>query len=251
MKATASQKIRIGIFTILGFVILLAGLFAIGSKQNIFGRTFIVHGVFRNINGLQIGNNVRFAGINAGTVSGITIVNDSSVEITMTIKEKVHPYFKTDATASIGSDGLMGDKLVNISPGPVGNKVLADGGRINTVPPVEFDKIIDRFAHVADNAETITSSLADIATQVKSGKGSIGRLIYSDTLERGLERTVRSAHATINAAHETVITAKKGVEGFQENMEAAKHNFLLRGFFKKKAKAERKAERRNEQQQQQ
>jgi phospholipid/cholesterol/gamma-HCH transport system substrate-binding protein len=240
MKATASQKIRIGIFTIAGFAILLGGLFVIGSKRNMFAKTFVIYGVFRNIGGLQIGNNVRFAGINVGTVKGINIENDTSVQVMMALKEKVHPFVKEDAMASIGTDGLMGDKLVNISPGHEGGRLIADGGRINAANAVEYDKIINKISHVADNAEIITASLAGIATQINSGKGSIGRLIYSDTLERGLERTVRSAHETINAAHATVNTAQKGVEGFQENMEAMKHNFLLRGYYKKKAKQERK-----------
>jgi len=236
MKATTSQKIKIGIFTLTGFVVFLAGIFTIGNKKDIFSNTFPIYGTFKNIGGLQIGNNVRFAGINVGTVANINIENDSTIRVSMRLKWKVHRFLKSDAMASIGTDGLMGDKLVNISPGAGSDKLLEKGGQIRTTDPVEYDKIVNKISQVADNAEVITSSLAGITSQINSGKGSIGRLIYSDSLEAGLEGTVKSAHETIKSAHETIKTAKKGVEGFNENMDAMKHNFLLRGYYKKQAK---------------
>ena len=241
MKVTVAQKIRIGLFTIIGLIALMAGLLVIGSKKNIFAETFTIYGTFKTVGGLQIGNFVRFSGIDVGTVTGINIENDSTVKVTMRLKENVHRFLKNDAMASIGNDGLMGDKLINISPGPVGDKRIENGGQIRTASPVEFDKIINKISRVADNAESITSSLAGIATQINSGKGSIGRLIYSDTLERGLEKTV-------NTAHETISAAKKGAEGFQENMTAMKHNILLKGFYKKKDRKERKEAKKQERQ---
>src|SRR5438105_4203587 len=117
MKATVSQKIRLGLFTIVAIMLFLAAIFVIGSKKNMFADTFTIYGTFKTISGLQVGNNVRFSGINIGTVADITILNDSTVRVAMRLREKVHKFVKTDATATIGSDGLMGDKLVNISPG--------------------------------------------------------------------------------------------------------------------------------------
>ena len=116
----------------------------------------------------------------------------------------------------------MGDKLVTISPGGNGEKLLTRGGHILTANPVDFDKIITKITHVADNAEIITASLASIANQISSGKGSIGKLIYTDDLQKGLVNTVNSAKTTMESA-------KKGTEGFAENMEALKHNFLAEG----------------------
>ncbi|MCD6010351.1 MAG: Mammalian cell entry related domain protein [Flavipsychrobacter sp.] len=242
MKTTVAQKAKIGIFTLVGIMIFIAAIFIIGSKRNMFGNTFNIYGTFKNVGGLQIGNNVRFAGIDMGTVEGINIVNDTTIKVTMRLKRKVLRHLKSDAMASIGSDGLMGDKLINISPGAAGDKPMVEGGEIQTVTPVEFDKIINRIAQVADNAEMITASLADIAGQVSSGKGSIGRLIYSDELERSLEKTVKSAHQTVRSA-------KEGVEGFKENMNAMKSNFLLKGYYKKKERRERKQREAQEQQQ--
>jgi len=239
MKTTAAQKAKIGIFTVVGFVILVIGIFVIGNKKNMFGDTFPIYGNFKNVGGLQVGNNIRFAGINVGTVEGITIINDTTVRVDMRLQHRVKPFLKKDAVASIGSDGLMGDKLVVIAPGVDGESIMGRDGQIMTTNPVDFDKIIGKVTHVVENAETVMSSLASISSEISGGKGSLGQLIYTDSLEQGLV-------GTVNAAHETMKSAEQGTEGFSENMTALKHNFLLKGYYKHQkkdaAKKERKAE---------
>ena len=162
------------------------------------------------------------------------------VRVDMRLQEKVKKFLKTDGVASIGSDGLMGDKLIVIAPGFNGEPLLANKAQIPTVSPVDFDKVIAKFTKIADNAEVITASLASISSQISGGKGSLGKLIYTDDLQRGLVGTVTSAQKTMESAKEAIGTVKKGVEGFSENMEAVKHNVLVRGYFKKKEKKARK-----------
>ncbi|MBS1687289.1 MAG: MCE family protein [Bacteroidetes bacterium] len=233
MKNSASQKIKIGIFTLVGLFLLVASVFLIGKRKTLFGNSFTINGTFKNVGGLQIGNNVRFVGINVGTVQNIKIISDTLALVTMRLDDKVRSHIKTNAVASISSDGLMGDKLVTITAGADNAPLIKEDGMIATVNPMELDKTVAKIAQIADNAEVITSALAGIATQVKSGKGSIGTLLYNDTLANNLKGTVKSAH-------EAVESVKKGTEGFSENMTALKHNFLLRGYFKKKKKAEEK-----------
>ncbi|MFI5196719.1 MAG: MlaD family protein [Chitinophagales bacterium] len=242
MKTTPSQKVRIGIFTLVGIGLLVTGIFIIGNKKNMFGDTFSIYGKYKNVGGLQIGNNIRFAGINVGTVEDITIENDSTVRVDMRLQSKVRPFLKKDAVASIGSEGLMGDKLITIAPGANGTALLGKGGQIMTIDPTGFDKIVNKFARVAENAEIITNSLASITSQISAGKGSIGKLIYTDSLEQGLV-------STVNAAHETMKSVKKGTEGFGENMTAMKHNFLFKGYYKHKAKNEQKKQKKEEREQ--
>jgi len=74
MKTTSGQKIKIGLFTLAGLAVLIIAIFLIGNKKGLFSTTFNVHGMFKNVNGLQIGNNARFAGINVGVVEDIQIV---------------------------------------------------------------------------------------------------------------------------------------------------------------------------------
>ncbi len=232
MKATASQKIKIGIFTFLGLVVLILGIFFIGNQKNLFSSTFGVYGTFKNVNGLQVGNNVRFAGINIGVVEDITIVNDSTVRVDLTLNNDVKKFIKTDSKLSIGSDGLMGDKLVVIAPGGIKSTTpVQDGGQLASVNPVDVDRIIKKLTRVADNAADMTEGLASIINKVNNGKGSIGRLLNNDKLSRDLEGTVRQAKTTIATVHKTSST-------LNEDLKAAQHNFLLKGFFKKKKKAQ-------------
>ncbi|HEY9197143.1 MAG TPA: MlaD family protein, partial [Mucilaginibacter sp.] len=129
MRTTAPQKIRIGLFAFAGLVILVLAVFFIGNRKGMFSSTFNVYGTFKNVSGLQVGNNVRFAGINVGVVEAINIVTDSSVRVDLTLNDKVKKFIKTDSKLSIGSDGLMGDKLVVLAPGGVTSKQeVQDGG---------------------------------------------------------------------------------------------------------------------------
>lgn len=233
MKSTTTQKIKLGIFTTIGILLLLVGIFLIGRNKNMFGKTFTLYGSFKNVGGLQTGNNVRFVGINIGTVESIEIISDSLAKVGIRLQQKVKPFIKRNAVASISSDGLMGDKLIVISSGSEAAPPIADGNTIKTVDPVEFDKVMGKISNVAENAEIITDQLAGIISQVNEGKGSIGKLLYSDSLANSLEGTVRDARQAVKSV-------KKGTEGFSENMEAVKHNFLLRGYFRKKEKAKQK-----------
>src|SRR4051794_1226118 len=117
MKTTPAQKIKIGLFTVAGILVFIFAIFFIGNQKSLFNSTIRVHGTFKNVNGLQVGNNVRFAGINVGVVEDIEIVTDSLVRVDLTINDDVKKFIKKDAKVSIGSDGLMGDKLVLIAPG--------------------------------------------------------------------------------------------------------------------------------------
>ncbi|QHS54926.1 MCE family protein [Mucilaginibacter sp. 14171R-50] len=231
MKTTSSQKIRIGAFTVVGMLILFLAVFYIGNQKSMFSSTFKVYGTFKNVNGLTVGNNVRFAGINVGVVESINIVTDSSVRVDLTLNNSVKKFIKTDSKMSIGSDGLMGDKLVVIAPGGVkSNTEVQEGNQLESVNPVDVDKIVTKLTKVADNAESLTGDLADIVAKINNGKGSIGRLLNSEQMAKDLEGTVKQAKTTIKGVHATTQT-------LNEDLKAAQNNFLLKGFFKKKEKA--------------
>jgi phospholipid/cholesterol/gamma-HCH transport system substrate-binding protein len=274
MKTTASQKIRIGLFTIIGILILVAGIFLIGKNKNMFGDTYRIYGTFNTVGGLQAGNNIRFAGINVGTVENISIISDTLVRVDMVLESDVKPFLKNTAIASIGSDGLMGDKLVMITAGTPTPTLLNDGQKIITVNPLDFDKTIARFTKVAENAEVLSGTLAGITTQLSQGKGSLGRLLYKDDLAIGLEGTVnnvrnitgslasvsseiksgrgsvgrliyndqlaKNLEATAANAEKTMATVNDAAFGFSENMKALQGNILFRGYFKRQAKAKEK-----------
>lgn len=271
MVTTTGQKVKIGIFTLAGILLFVAGIFIIGSKQNMFGDTFLIYGTFKNVGGLEVGNNIRFAGINVGTVEDIRIVSDTMIRVDMRMQKQVRPFLKADAMASIGSDGLMGDKLITIASGSANEvRLLASGSRIMTANPVDFDKVIGKFTNVADNADVIMRELAGMAVQIRQGNGTISKLLYTDDLSRSLEGTAANAQKitgslqgiaseirsgrgslgsliytdslsrglseVVTTANASMLTIQKAADGFGENMKALQGNYFLRGYFKRKAK---------------
>lgn len=229
MKTNLSQKVKTGIFVSIGIAIMLVIIFLIGSQKNLFGSNFIIHANFKNVSGLQVGNVVRFGGINVGSVNGINILNDTTVQVTLELKSSVKKFIKQDATANIGSDGLMGDKIIQVSAGTSAASIVKENSLINGKNPLSMDEVMVKLNAIATNAESMTSNLAAIVAKVNNGEGSLGRLINNDKLAKSLE-------GTINSTKQTVESIKKGAEGFSDNMQAVKSNFLLKGYFKKKEK---------------
>ena len=220
MNKKTGNSIKLGVFVTAGILLLIIGIYFIGQKQHLFSNVFRISGVFSNVNGLQVGNNIRFSGINVGTVENITIVSDTSVRVDMVLDTEVQKFIKNDAIAIIGSEGLMGNKTINIVPGSIEQESIKDQGTIKTIKPVNFDEILGQLNATTKNAALITDDLSTRMTSIRSGKGTIGKLFMDTTLAKDLDQTIRNLRG--------------GTKGFEENMDAAKHSFLLRGAFKKK-----------------
>jgi phospholipid/cholesterol/gamma-HCH transport system substrate-binding protein len=226
MKQKGGITWKLGIFVISGLVLLVLGLFFIGKQKNLFVSVFPLKAIFNNVSGLKSGNNIRFGGIVIGTVENIQLLTDTSVLVDMSIKSDVRKFIKQDATAGIGSDGLVGDRVVIISPGTRNQEPVRDNEVLSARSPVETEQILEGLKTSADNAALITQQLAEVAYKVNHGRGIISRLLGDSSLGNNLNATM--------------VNLKKGTAGLDENMEAAKHNFLLRGYFKKKKKEEDK-----------
>ncbi|NNC70807.1 MAG: MCE family protein, partial [Flavobacteriaceae bacterium] len=142
MKTTSSQRLRLGIFVIIGTLLFVAAVYLIGQQQHLFKKTFTISSYFQNVNGLQKGNNVRYSGINIGTVSTIEMVNDSTIRVAMSIDEKIISHIKKDAIATIGSDGLVGNIIVNIVPGNGKLNSISNGDIIESYSKIGADDIL-------------------------------------------------------------------------------------------------------------
>jgi phospholipid/cholesterol/gamma-HCH transport system substrate-binding protein len=222
-------KVRLGLFVAGGLMLFVLAIFIIGKQKNLFNPVYTLTSTFYNVSGLQVGNNIRFSGINVGTVDNITIINDSTVRVDMSIKVEVKKFIKTDSEVAIGSEGLIGDRLLIITQGSADATQAVAGQELPSKEPVETDAIMASLEVTAGNAEVITQQLAEIMTKINSGEGTLGKLIQDSTIAKNL--------------NQTIVNLKQSSKGLGENMEAAKHNFLFRGYFKKKEKkaAEKKA----------
>lgn len=321
MEKSISRNIRLGIFVLSGTIFLIVALYMIGNKRNLFSNTFSIRANFADVNGLTAGNNVRLSGIDVGTVKSVDIANDTSVTVTMIIEEKYHSYIKENSIAAIGTDGLMGNKLVNINVFPGKFPLVKEGDLLQTQQPIETDKIIRTLSLTNDNVKLITDDLkritqkidnsnslwallsdsitADnlrkaivsirvtgensavvvgdlrvIAKDIRNGKGTIGALITDTVLSGKVKQSivnvqmvsdkmavvtgdigtitsqVKSGQGTLGTLvmdttfvgnlNQSILNLKSGTAKFDENMDALKGSFLLRGYFRKKEKEKQK-----------
>lgn len=325
MKNTSSHKLRLGGFVILGTILFIAGVYLIGQRKEMFKKTFTISAYFQNVNGLQKGNNVRYAGIDIGTVRGITMINDSTIRIDMNIDEKIITHIKKDAIATIGSDGLVGNMIVNIVPGKGLETVISNGDTIESYSKIGTDDILSTLIVSSENAAILTADLLKITNAMTEGKGTLGVLLNDTIMAQELKQSVtnlktasRDAVNTINELNHIITSLKtnedtvlgmlindsisgkklksivhnfeassveiesvlnninavvddfnssegtfnyivkdtslvnslksslkninEGTDKFNQNMEALKHNFLTRGYFKKLERQEKREE---------
>jgi phospholipid/cholesterol/gamma-HCH transport system substrate-binding protein len=225
-RHTTKFKIRLGLFIAGGLMIFIVAVFIIGRQKNLFVPVFKLTTTFYNVSGLEVGNNIRFSGINVGTVDNISIINDSTVQVDMLIQKNVQQFIRTDCEAVIGSAGLIGDRILIISQGSSDVSLVKDGQHILSKEPIEMDAIMANLNVTVINAAIISSQLAAIMTKVNSGSGTLGRFLRDSTIAENI--------------NQTIVNLKKSSKGLDENMNAAKENFLFKGYFKRKAKAAEK-----------
>lgn len=327
MPAKAVSNVKLGIFVLAGLLFLILLLYMIGKNSNLFQASYVLKARLSNVQGLVVGNNVRFAGIETGTVKRISFVNDSIIEVTMLIDKKMINIIRNNAIVSIGTEGLVGNKVVNIiasgqqAPFAKEGDVLVSQKAVSTedmmatlsstnkdvaVIAAELKKTVQRINNsstlwtllndesiplsirasagnirtASGKAAGLLNELNTIVSNVKEGKGSVGALLTDssfannlgealieikavshradsiatslDNLVAGVQNDLNSGKGPIHALlKDTAIVVKlnasldniqKGTDGFNQNMEALKHNFLLRGYFKKLEKKQKEGQ---------
>ena len=192
MKNEISDKIKMGIFISLGLALFFAGIYFIGMRRQMFTGTFHINAVFNDVSGIQAGNNVRFSGVNIGTIENIKIISKTSVRVTMTIDENERKFITKDAEADITTEGLMGNKILVIIPGTNDSKEIENNDFIAAAEPVKIDDILSQLKKTGDNSARLTGDLSDIVGNIHSGKGTIGKLLMdSSYLKVPIENAVQ------------------------------------------------------------
>lgn len=316
MENATSKKISVGIFIIVGTILLITALYSVGKRQHLFSSNIQLKAIFTDVSGLQVGNNVRYSGVDVGTVGKIQMTAEGKITVEMSVDEKAAKFIKKNAVASIASDGLVGSMVVNLVPGEKKiSKMVVSGDYIQVRTKVTIDEIMETFSKTNESAVLITADLAKITHKIVEGKGSLGAILSDTLLENdlryavsGMKRTAEGASdavAKVNAIiskinydesaaavllsdpksrakiqnvfsnleksskdinkisqslddyvdeiksgkgslnyitkdetlvkniDSTIINVKGAAEKLNENMEALKHNFLFRGYFRK------------------
>jgi phospholipid/cholesterol/gamma-HCH transport system substrate-binding protein len=231
-----SRAARLGAFILLGFTILVSGIFIIGGKQYMFTSTYRLSAQFSSVAGLDSGAEVRVGGVHTGSVRSVELPSKPTDKITvwMDVERSAHNLIKQDSIATIETEGLLGNEYIAISFGSATGAEVADGGAIGTEPPLEMSDLMKKASGILDssqealtNVTQATASLSSISAKIDDGQGTVGALVNDKKLYTQLDQTTAGLR-------DTVIHAQAGVADFQENMEALKKNFLVRGFYKER-----------------
>ena len=229
-----SRAARVGVFIVATLAILVIGVFIIGSKQYLFSSTYQLKAQFDNVVGLDAGGDVRVGGVHSGTVRSIVLPHKPGEKVTvlMDLDRSTHEIIKQDSVATIETEGLLGNQYMAISFGSDGKADVRDGDIIASLPPLEMSDLLQKTSGILDssqqaikNATRATANLDSISAKIDGGQGTAGALVNDKQLYSNLEQTT-------SAMRDTVVQAQAGVTDFQENMEAMKHNFFMRGYFK-------------------
>ncbi|RYF81222.1 MAG: MCE family protein [Chitinophagaceae bacterium] len=217
MAKSAVNNTRLGVLVILGLVLLMAALYFVGQRQSLFGSTITLRVNFEKVSGLQEGNNVRFSGINVGSVKSITILHDTIVQVVMMVEEDAKKFIRKNSMVSIGSDGLMGNALLNIDAGSPDVPMVQNNDLLPAKVSVTMESMMETLQKTNVNAAHITDQLAKTVDGINKGEGTLGMLLKDQDLVLQLKETVASANkAAANTARFTsemngvIRDAKKG-----------------------------------------
>ncbi len=192
---------RLGIFVFLGTVLLVLAIFLIGDKKSLFVKSYHVKTYFSDVQGLKTGASVRLSGINVGSVEKIQLLADTTykVEVTLSIDKDLKKFIRLDSRASIETEGLIGSKIVSITPGSPNMSEVADGGIIKSKQPLSMTAIIEETQSIMAYMKGITKDFSEIVAKVNTGKGTIGKIINDDKLYYSSVRIMNSADTTLKS----------------------------------------------------
>jgi len=176
---------RLGIFIFLGTVLLVLSIFFIGNKEKLFSSTIEIKAYFSQIEGLKVGAPVRLSGYDIGSISGISFAHDDStakIEVKMRIDQSLKQFVRIDSEASIETEGLVGKKIITITPGSPSQAEVYQGTTIKSKSPVNVSKIIEQTEAIMSNIKDLTNNFSGIFAKINQGEGSIGRLVHDDQL---------------------------------------------------------------------
>lgn len=193
---SARKKILVGVFIVGAVLLFAAGLFLIGSRKQIFGRHFVAYADFDNIDTLTTGAKVRVSGMDAGEVTQITVPSgpSSNFRLQLKVDEKFRPIVRLDSVASIETEGMVGNKYVNIAKGSQNSPDYSAGATLPSREPVEMGDLMREGATIAKSANATINDLRK----------------RSDT-------AIRHVTALVTHVDDTVLASQKDVKAITAN----------------------------------
>lgn len=194
------KAIIVGIFLALGLVIFVVGILTLGGSQKTFSKNIHISAIFDDVAGLKKGNNVWFSGVKVGTISDVHFTGPSQVDVKMSIDETSRQYIHSNAGVHIGSDGLIGNKIIVIDGGSPQAPVVADGDVLQVEKLPSTDDIMNTLQMNNRNLLAITTDFKQLSHKILEGKGTVGALLADSVMGMQLRRSMQNLQAATQSA---------------------------------------------------
>lgn len=222
--STESNKrsIVVGIFVLLGILIFVAGVFVLGGQQKRFTKSVRVMAVFSDVAGLKAGNNVWFSGVKIGTIKRVKFFGTNQVEVDMDIEQSAQPYIRKDAQATISSDGLIGNKIVQIFGGSPKSEPIEENDRLKTQEALSSDKVLETLQENNQNLLRVTNDFKALVGNIRKGKGTVGAVLtdslVANNFKLAMENLQKASQNTVKVTGSVAtFAAKLGTKGTLAN----------------------------------
>lgn len=226
MNATPKKRaVIVGVFIFLGLVFLAAGVLAVGNLHSTFVRKIQVSAIFDDVNGLQKGNNVWFSGVKIGTVSQLEFYGNAQVRVLFRVDEKAQEYIRKDAKVKLGTDGLIGNKILVIYGGTPQSPSVEDGDQLAIENLASTEEMLGTLQENNKNLLAITTDFKAISHRLAAGEGSLGKMLKEDALYNSLGVTLASLQRS--SANAERLMASLSTYGNKLNQEGSLANELV------------------------
>src|ERR1700692_292791 len=186
-KQLTWTELRVGLFVLAGAVLLVVVIFYVTGGGG-WGPKYRLRAFLPEVGGLTIGAPVRVDGVEVGNVEKITIAvpkageptsKDRNIEIDLRIEKTYQMYIRSDSSAGLITEGLLGNRYVDIDRGYVG-RVLTNDEEIPAREERALKEIVERSADLMQNLNAITKQAGDVLTEVRTGHGSLGKFLMDE-----------------------------------------------------------------------
>ncbi|MFN4881243.1 MAG: MlaD family protein [Bacteroidota bacterium] len=201
MTTTSNKKpVIVGIFIAVGITFIVAAILSVGNLQSTFGNKISLSVVFDDVNGLKTGNNIWYSGVKIGRVEDMSFIGESKVKVHLKIEEKSQAFIKKNAHVKIGSDGLIGNRIIIIFGGTQDAASVEDGDTLHVENGISTETMMNTLQENNVNLVGITSDLKEITSKIRKSEGTLGKLLNDDELYNNLLGTISSLRKTSDHA---------------------------------------------------
>ncbi|HWU37729.1 MAG TPA: MlaD family protein [Candidatus Acidoferrum sp.] len=243
------MQLRIGVLVLTAILLFMGFVLSVGRRSALFEGRYSLSTSFSSTEGLAVGAPVRLAGVTVGNVTRIAFgrdLADRRINLTLSVEQRVQDRIRQDSVASIGTIGLVGDKVLDVTVGSADRPVLQAGERLTSVDPVDYsgllqkgDQILGHVSRISDSLDEFLAggdtaagkrslnemlrSLRNTVMEVEKGSGFLHDVIYGkegaellgrlDRTAQSLERTVRAIESEHGLLHGLIYTPQEETLG--------------------------------------